>query len=48
LIGDALVFPSGRAGIVDSRWQTPASIAQVGVHGSLTPDEMLIPVVRLA
>jgi hypothetical protein len=48
LIGDALVFPRGRAGIVDSRWQTPASIAQVGVHGSLTPDEMLIPVVRLA
>ncbi len=47
LVGDALVFLRGHAGIVDSRWQTPGSIAQIGVHGSLTPDEMRVPVVRL-
>ena len=48
LIGDALVFLRGHAGIVDSRRQSAGSIAQVGVHGSLTPEEMRIPVVRLA
>ncbi len=47
LVGEALVFMRDHAGIVDSRWQTPASITQVGVHGSLSADEMLVPVVRL-
>jgi len=47
LVGDALVFLRDHVGVVDSRWQTPGSIAQVGIHGSLTPEEMLVPVVRL-
>lgn len=48
VVGDALVFMRGHRGVVDSRVQSAGSIAQVGVHGSLTSDEMLIPVVRLA
>lgn len=47
-IGDALVLARGRRGIVDSRVQTEGAIALVGVHGSLTDEEMLIPVWRLA
>ncbi len=43
-IGDVVVAMTGRATIVDSRIQSPASMALIGVHGSLTPDEMQIPV----
>ena len=42
-IGDILVAATGRATIVDSSTQTHASLGLKGVHGSLTPDEMLIP-----
>lgn len=42
-IGDVIVAATGRATIVDSRSQTAASIALLGVHGSLTPDEMRVP-----
>ncbi|PID97695.1 MAG: alkaline phosphatase family protein [Actinobacteria bacterium] len=48
LIGDAVVFMGGREGVVDSRVQSAMSISLIGVHGSLTEDEMLIPVMRLA
>jgi hypothetical protein len=47
LIGDLLVMPKGNAVVVDSRSQTPSSIAMPGVHGSLTKVEMEIPVWRL-
>ncbi|NCD18643.1 MAG: phosphodiesterase [Actinobacteria bacterium] len=42
-IGDVVVFMRGRTVVVDSRTQTPASMALIGVHGSLTPEEMLVP-----
>ncbi|QWW20686.1 alkaline phosphatase family protein [Schaalia sp. 19OD2882] len=47
-VGDFLVHPRGRRGVVDSRTQSEGAISLVGVHGSLTEDEMLVPVVRLA
>lgn len=43
-IGDVVVAMTGRATVVDSRIQTEASMQLIGVHGSLTPEEMLIPV----
>jgi len=42
-IGDVVVAMTGRATVVDSRTQTPGSLALVGVHGSLTPEELLVP-----
>ncbi len=47
-IGDAIVFMRGRGGVVDSRVQPAAMIAMPGVHGSLTPEEMGIPLLRLS
>ncbi|WP_313663944.1 alkaline phosphatase family protein [Cellulosimicrobium cellulans] len=41
--GDVIVALRGRATVVDSRTQTPASLALVGVHGSLTEREMRVP-----
>ncbi|WP_231581968.1 hypothetical protein [Cellulosimicrobium funkei] len=38
-----IVALRGRATVVDSRTQTPASLALVGVHGSLTEREMRVP-----
>jgi hypothetical protein len=46
-IGDVVVATTGRATVVDSRTQTPASLELVGVHGSLTPTEMLVPLLTL-
>lgn len=43
VVGDVVVATTGRATVVDSRTQTPASLELVGVHGSLTPWEMLVP-----
>jgi len=43
VVGDVVVAMTGTATVVDSRTQTPASIALVGVHGSLTAREMLVP-----
>jgi len=48
VIGDLVVAATGRAGVVDSRTQTPHSIALRGMHGSLTPGEMLVPLVVVA
>lgn len=43
LLGDVVVAMRGRATVVDSRTQTPASLELVGVHGSMTAVEMLVP-----
>ncbi len=47
LVGAAIAFLSERDVVVDSRMQSAGMIAMKGVHGSLTPAEMLVPVVRL-
>lgn len=47
LLGDVVVAPRGRAAVVDSRTQTPHSLTLVGMHGSLTAAEMLVPLVVL-
>lgn len=43
-IGDVVVAMAGRASVTDSRIQSAASLGLIGMHGSLTPDEMIIPV----
>lgn len=43
VLGDVVVAMTGRATVVDSATQTPASLDLVGVHGSLTRHEMLVP-----
>lgn len=43
VIGDVVVYMRGTSVVVDSRTQTPGSIALVGVHGSLTRAEMEVP-----
>lgn len=43
VVGDVVVAMTGAATVVDSRTQTPGSLALVGVHGSLTAREMLVP-----
>lgn len=42
-IGDVVVAMAGRATVVDSRTQSPASLTLVGMHGSLTPEELYVP-----
>jgi hypothetical protein len=46
--GDVLVAMRGRATVVDSRTQTAASLALLGVHGSLTEREMRVPLLVTA
>ncbi|NTW38391.1 MAG: alkaline phosphatase family protein [Cellulomonadaceae bacterium] len=48
MIGDLVVAARGRGGVVDSRTQTPHSLELRGMHGSLTPGEMLVPLVVVA
>ncbi|MBO3084195.1 alkaline phosphatase family protein [Cellulomonas fengjieae] len=48
IIGDVVVAMTGRATVVDSATQTPASLDLVGVHGSLTHHEMLVPCLVVA
>ncbi|WP_246123215.1 alkaline phosphatase family protein [Cellulomonas terrae] len=48
VIGDVVVAMTGRATVVDSRTQTAASLDLVGVHGSLTRHEMLVPCLVVA
>ena len=48
VIGDVVVAMTGRATVVDSRTQTPGSMDLVGVHGSLTRHEMLVPCLVVA
>lgn len=42
-IGDVVVAMAGRSTVVDSRTQSPKSMALIGVHGSLTPEELMVP-----
>ncbi len=44
-IGDVVVAARGRRAVLDSRTQTPQSLGLVGMHGSLTRDEMVVPLV---
>ena len=46
-VGDVVVVTRGTRAIVDSRTQTPSSIALIGVHGSLTAAEVEVPLLRL-
>jgi len=48
VVGDVVVAMTGRATVVDSTTQTPASLELVGVHGSLTRYEMLVPCLVVA
>jgi hypothetical protein len=47
LLGDLVVATAGRATVVDSRTQTPASMRLVGVHGSLTTAELRVPLLAV-
>lgn len=42
-IGDVVVAMAGRATVVDSRVQSTMSMGLIGVHGSLTPEELEVP-----
>lgn len=42
-IGDIVVAMAGRATVVDSRVQTRQSMSLIGMHGSLTPEELRVP-----
>lgn len=42
-IGDVVVAMAGRATVVDSRTQSDQAMALIGVHGSLTRDELVVP-----
>lgn len=42
-VGDVVVAMAGRATVVDSRTQSPQSLELVGMHGSLTPEELQVP-----
>lgn len=45
VMGDVLAFARNRLAIVDSRYQSDGAIGLIGVHGSLTPDEMYVPLI---
>ncbi|MSS84834.1 alkaline phosphatase family protein [Actinomycetaceae bacterium WB03_NA08] len=47
LLGAGVAFLQDMSVIVDSRAQSPQSIAQVGVHGSDSPAEVLVPFLTL-
>ena len=47
-IGDVIVAMRDNFAIVDSRTARPALLALVGLHGSLTPVEMAIPLLQVA
>ncbi len=42
-LGDVIVAMAGKATVVDSRTQSPQSMGLIGVHGSLTPEELYVP-----
>lgn len=48
VIGDLVVAATGVGGIGDTRSQTPHSLRLPGMHGSLTPGEMQIPLLVVA
>lgn len=45
VVGDVVVACRGRHAVVDSRVQSPASLGLIGMHGSLTPAELEVPLV---
>ncbi len=45
-IGDVVVLTRGSLAVVDSRIHRPAFLQLLGVHGSLTPDEVQIPLLE--
>lgn len=47
-LGDVVVAMAGRATVVDSRTQSPASMGLIGVHGSLTAEELEVPLLIAA
>ncbi|BDZ60877.1 hypothetical protein Lsed01_00195 [Demequina sediminis] len=47
-IGDVVVAMAGRATVVDSRTQSDQALALIGVHGSLTRDELDVPLLVAA
>jgi Type I phosphodiesterase / nucleotide pyrophosphatase len=46
-IGDVVVATRGRNAVVDSRRARPELLALVGLHGSLSDDEVAVPVVHV-
>lgn len=48
VVGDVVAAMRGDVAVVDSRTQTPASLELIGMHGSSTPIERTVPLVRLA
>lgn len=47
-LGDLVVVSRDRATVVDSRSATPGLLAMVGVHGSLTPLELEVPLLSVS
>jgi len=47
-IGDVIVAMRDNFAIVDSRTSRPQLLALLGLHGSLTPEEMAIPLLQVA
>lgn len=45
VIGDLVVAARGNRAVLDSRTQSGPSLGLVGMHGSLTPDEVLVPLI---
>ncbi len=45
VMGDVLVFQRGTLSLIDSRLRKPDQSFMRGVHGSLTSDEMLVPLI---
>lgn len=43
VIGDVVAMARGHRAVLDSRVQTGPSLGLIGMHGSLTPDETLVP-----
>ncbi|MFH5823041.1 alkaline phosphatase family protein [Georgenia sp. AZ-5] len=47
VVGDVVALMRGRHAVLDSRTQTPGSLSLVGMHGSLTPDEVEVPLISV-
>lgn len=47
-IGDVVAAAASRVAVVDSRRQRPELLRLIGLHGSLTPEESLVPLLTVA
>ena len=47
-IGDVVALASNTSAVVDSRVMSPGLLALVGLHGSVTEDELVVPLLRVA